>query len=262
MEDHPSLRRAAPPPGAVSNAWPSSAKPRVPERIPHITRPKLVRWSNPVALRRTPRRTGPAARRRSPRRRRAAATDATGPVPARCTGRRGKGGGTAPRPVPPVVLALRRFPDPRLTGLGSGLFCTATMFALACLDALLFDGSVTVYGVLFLLVSALTALWVRRADLVSAPVAVPIALRRRGPADRRRLGRVRRAGDGAGHRPRDARRLALRRHARRRSRRDRARHPPHDPAGGTPTSPGAGPRRLPAHCGHRCRRPRARRRTA
>ncbi|MFC9500259.1 DUF6542 domain-containing protein [Streptomyces sp. NPDC056982] len=86
----------------------------------------------------------------------------------------GKGGGTAPRPVPPVVLALRRFPDPRLTGLGSGLFCTATMFALACLDALLFAGSVTVYGVLFLLVSALTAMWVRRADLVSAPVAVPI----------------------------------------------------------------------------------------
>ncbi|MFB7995001.1 DUF6542 domain-containing protein [Streptomyces sp. NPDC056002] len=86
----------------------------------------------------------------------------------------GKGGGKAPRPVPPVVLALRRFPDPRLTGLGSGLFCTATMFALACLDALLFTGSVTVYGVLFLLVSALTAMWVRRADLVSAPVAVPI----------------------------------------------------------------------------------------
>ncbi|MGW6153316.1 DUF6542 domain-containing protein [Streptomyces sp. NPDC055144] len=86
----------------------------------------------------------------------------------------GKGGGKAPRSAPPVVLALRRFPDPRLTGLGSGLFCTATMFALACLDALLFDGSVTVYGVLFLLVSALTAMWVRRADLVSAPVAVPI----------------------------------------------------------------------------------------
>ncbi|MFC9674633.1 DUF6542 domain-containing protein [Streptomyces sp. NPDC058430] len=86
----------------------------------------------------------------------------------------GKGGGTAPRPAAPLVLALRRFPDPRLTGLGSGLFCTATMFALACLDALLFGGSVTVYGVLFLLVSTLTAMWVRRADLVSAPVAVPI----------------------------------------------------------------------------------------
>ena len=87
----------------------------------------------------------------------------------------GKGGGKAPRPVPPLVLALRRFPNPRLTGLGSGLFCAATMFVLACLDALLFGGSIAVYGVLFLLVSALTALWVRRADLVTAPVAVPIA---------------------------------------------------------------------------------------
>ncbi|WP_442802603.1 DUF6542 domain-containing protein [Streptomyces sp. CB01635] len=86
----------------------------------------------------------------------------------------GKGGVKAPRPVPPVVLALRRFPDPRLTGLGSGLFCAAAMFALACLDALLFGGSIVVYGVLFLLVSALTAMWVRRADLVAAPVAVPI----------------------------------------------------------------------------------------
>ncbi|MFD3560897.1 DUF6542 domain-containing protein [Streptomyces sp. NPDC058686] len=86
----------------------------------------------------------------------------------------GKVGGTAPRPVPPVVLALRRFPDPRLTGLGSGLFCVATMFGLACLDGLLLDGSIAVYGVLFLLVSTLTAMWVRHADLVSAPVAVPI----------------------------------------------------------------------------------------
>lgn len=49
------------------------------------------------------------------------------------------------------------------------------MFALACVDRWLFDGSMVVYGVLFLLVSTLTALWVRRADLVTAPVAVPIA---------------------------------------------------------------------------------------
>ncbi|MET7514376.1 DUF6542 domain-containing protein [Streptomyces sp. NPDC005480] len=86
----------------------------------------------------------------------------------------GKGGGKGPRPVPPIVLALRRFPDPRLTGLGSGLFCTASMFALALLDALLFGGSIVVYGVLFLLMSTLTAMWVRPADLVAAPVAVPI----------------------------------------------------------------------------------------
>ncbi|MFJ1603413.1 DUF6542 domain-containing protein [Streptomyces sp. NPDC088253] len=66
-------------------------------------------------------------------------------------------------------------PNPRLTGLGGGLFCGATMFALACLDQLLFGASLVVYGVLFLPVCALTALWVRRGDLVIAPVVVPIA---------------------------------------------------------------------------------------
>jgi hypothetical protein len=66
-------------------------------------------------------------------------------------------------------------PGPRLTGLGGGLFCGASMFALACLDQLLFDGSLTVYGVLFLPVCALTALWVRPGDLVTAPVVAPIA---------------------------------------------------------------------------------------
>lgn len=79
------------------------------------------------------------------------------------------------RSVPPVVLALRRLPNPRLTGLGGGLFGAATMFALGCLDWLLFDGSAVVFGLLFLPVSALTALWVREADLVTAPISVPIA---------------------------------------------------------------------------------------
>lgn len=49
------------------------------------------------------------------------------------------------------------------------------MFVLACVDQLLFGASAAVYGVLFLPVCALTALWVRRGDLVSAPVVVPIA---------------------------------------------------------------------------------------
>nr|WP_079086621.1 DUF6542 domain-containing protein [Streptomyces silvensis] len=75
----------------------------------------------------------------------------------------------------PLYRALRRMPNPRLTGLGSGLFAAAVMFLLACLIRLLFGGSLVAYGVLFLPVSALTALWVRPADLVSAPVAVPIA---------------------------------------------------------------------------------------
>ncbi|MFF2065307.1 DUF6542 domain-containing protein [Streptomyces sp. NPDC058200] len=79
------------------------------------------------------------------------------------------------RRVPPVLLRLRRLPNPRLTGLGAGLFAVATMLAFGFLDQLLFDGAPLVYGLLFLPVSALTALWVRTADLVSAPISVPIA---------------------------------------------------------------------------------------
>lgn len=81
----------------------------------------------------------------------------------------------AARPASPFVLALRRLPQPRLTGLGGGLFAATVMFLLGCLDWLIFDGSPAVYGVLFLPVSAVTALWVRPADLVSAPISVPIA---------------------------------------------------------------------------------------
>ncbi|MFH8338624.1 DUF6542 domain-containing protein [Streptomyces sp. AM6-12] len=68
-----------------------------------------------------------------------------------------------------------RLPGPRLTGLGGGLFCVAAMFLLGCLDQLLLDGSLPVYGLLFLPVCALTALWVRPGDVLTAPVAVPIA---------------------------------------------------------------------------------------
>ncbi|MDX3458216.1 hypothetical protein PV396_40845 [Streptomyces sp. ME02-8801-2C] len=82
---------------------------------------------------------------------------------------------TGGRPVPPVVQTLRRLPNPRLTGLGAGLFCAAVMFALGCLDQLLFGASLTAYGVLFLPVCVLTAAWVRGADLATAPVVVPIA---------------------------------------------------------------------------------------
>ncbi|MFJ8994352.1 DUF6542 domain-containing protein [Streptomyces sp. NPDC102279] len=79
------------------------------------------------------------------------------------------------RPAAAGARTARRLPNPRLTGLGSGLFCGAAMFALACLDQLLLGGSQTVYGVLFLPVCVLTALWVRPGDLVTAPVVVPIA---------------------------------------------------------------------------------------
>ncbi|MEU3687285.1 DUF6542 domain-containing protein [Streptomyces narbonensis] len=77
--------------------------------------------------------------------------------------------------MPPVVLALRRLPAPRLTGLGAGLFAAAVMLVIGFLDRLILDGSPLVFGLLFLPVSALTALWVRTADLVTAPISVPIA---------------------------------------------------------------------------------------
>ncbi|WP_229888148.1 DUF6542 domain-containing protein [Streptomyces olivaceoviridis] len=92
------------------------------------------------------------------------------------------GGGPAARPVrearPGAAdgrLPGPRLPNPRLTGLGTGLFCLAAMFLLGWLDQLLFGASPTVYGVLFLPVCALTALWVRDGDVLTAPVVVPIA---------------------------------------------------------------------------------------
>ncbi|MFE7135036.1 DUF6542 domain-containing protein [Streptomyces sp. NPDC057638] len=85
------------------------------------------------------------------------------------------GPGAGARPVAPVVRALRRLPSPRLTGLGGGLFALVAMVLVGALDWLLLDGSPTAYGLLFLPVCVLTALWVREADLVTAPVGVPIA---------------------------------------------------------------------------------------
>lgn len=70
---------------------------------------------------------------------------------------------------------MRRLPRPRLTGLGGGLFACVAMTLVAGLAWLLFDGSLFVYGLLFVPVAAATALWVRPADLVTAPIAVPIA---------------------------------------------------------------------------------------
>lgn len=77
------------------------------------------------------------------------------------------------RPAPPA--AVRRPPRPRLTGLGGGLFCAAVMLVLGLLTETLFGASQTVYGVLFLPVSVLTALWLREGDVLIGPVVVPIA---------------------------------------------------------------------------------------
>ncbi|MEU7717875.1 DUF6542 domain-containing protein [Streptomyces tibetensis] len=79
------------------------------------------------------------------------------------------------RPAPAPAPAAGGPPNPRLTGLGSGLFCTVVMFLLGTVCSALFGASLTAYGVLFLPVCALTALWVRRGDLMTAPVVMPIA---------------------------------------------------------------------------------------
>ncbi|MGW7499506.1 DUF6542 domain-containing protein [Streptomyces luteogriseus] len=79
------------------------------------------------------------------------------------------------RPAPAPAPVAAGLPNPRLTGLGSGLFCAVVMFLLGALCSALFGSSLTAYGVLFLPVSVLTALWVRRGDLMTAPVVVPIA---------------------------------------------------------------------------------------
>ncbi|MCA1222407.1 hypothetical protein LCE31_29365 [Streptomyces sp. 8L] len=70
---------------------------------------------------------------------------------------------------------MRGLPSPRLTGLGAGLFASVSMVFLGFVDNLLFSSSATFFGVMFLPVSAATALWVRGADLVTAPIGVPIA---------------------------------------------------------------------------------------
>lgn len=62
----------------------------------------------------------------------------------------------------PAAPHAGRLPNPRLTGLGSGLFCGLVMFLLGGLSAVLFGASLTAYGVLFLPVCVLTAVWVRR----------------------------------------------------------------------------------------------------
>ncbi|MFJ3928015.1 DUF6542 domain-containing protein [Streptomyces sp. NPDC090022] len=66
-------------------------------------------------------------------------------------------------------------PRPLLTGLGGGLFACVAMALAAGIDWLIFDSSMLGYGLLFLPAAAATALWVRPADLITAPIAVPIA---------------------------------------------------------------------------------------
>ncbi|MGP3982566.1 DUF6542 domain-containing protein [Streptomyces sp. KR80] len=86
-----------------------------------------------------------------------------------------------PRSAPRVLAALRllrrlhQVPGPRFTGLGCGLVATTAMVVVGALDELMLDGSSFAYGVMFVLLSAACGLWVRSADLITAPISVPIA---------------------------------------------------------------------------------------
>ncbi|MGW1198651.1 DUF6542 domain-containing protein [Streptomyces sp. NPDC002536] len=77
------------------------------------------------------------------------------------------------RPLRP--RRLDQLPPARLTGLGSGLLTALVMLAAGKLDAMTLDGSPAVYGVCFLLACAGCALWVRPAEVLTAPVSAPIA---------------------------------------------------------------------------------------
>ncbi|MEW2129398.1 DUF6542 domain-containing protein [Streptomyces sp. NPDC005435] len=118
-----------------------------------------------------PRRGAPPPAQLPPQARRPPAGAERGPVRPSGT----PGGAQRVRAPQPAAPARRGLPGPRLTGLGGGLFCVLAMYLLGWLDLLLFDASLTGYGVLFLPVCVLTALWVRDGDVLTAPVVVPIA---------------------------------------------------------------------------------------
>ncbi|MFC5718886.1 DUF6542 domain-containing protein [Streptomyces gamaensis] len=111
------------------------------------------------------------ARRAAPVPRPAAPVGPPGPAGGGAAVHRARSGAA----VPPLRRALDRLPRPRLTGLGSGLLATVGMLAAGAADASLFGASPGFYGVCFVVCCAVCALWVRPADLVTAPVAAPIA---------------------------------------------------------------------------------------
>ncbi|MGW7520845.1 DUF6542 domain-containing protein [Streptomyces sp. NPDC054796] len=97
-------------------------------------------------------------------------TDDAAPPPLPATGRVYG----ARRPGPLGALKAR-LPRPRLTALGGGVLSTLLTVIVGGLDELLLDGSGPVYGVFFLLISAVCALWVRPADVFTSAVSVPLA---------------------------------------------------------------------------------------
>ncbi|MBL1099148.1 DUF6542 domain-containing protein [Streptomyces coffeae] len=95
--------------------------------------------------------------------------------PARAPARRNRPLGAAATALSGLRGRRPSWPDPRLTGLGTGLLTTLGMLGFGCLDALLFAGSPTVYSWFFLFACAACAMWVRPADLLAGPITVPLA---------------------------------------------------------------------------------------
>lgn len=75
----------------------------------------------------------------------------------------------------PLTDAFSWMPRARLTALGDGLLGIVLMLLAGAADRWLLGSSPTVYGGAFLVVSLTCAAWVRPTDLITAPVAVPLA---------------------------------------------------------------------------------------
>lgn len=92
-----------------------------------------------------------------------------GPVPLiRLRQRLGQGG-------PAAEAARRPGPPTRLTAIGTGLMSVLGTLAFGLLDQLLFGGLGVLFGLGFLLVCFQSAVRVRLADLLTAPISGPIA---------------------------------------------------------------------------------------
>lgn len=79
------------------------------------------------------------------------------------------------RPVPPVLRALLRPAGPRLTAAGGGVLAVVAMLATGTFVQMVMGTAPVFYGVVFLVLSVCCALWVRPADVIAAPIAMPIA---------------------------------------------------------------------------------------
>ncbi|WP_419997504.1 DUF6542 domain-containing protein [Streptomyces boninensis] len=79
------------------------------------------------------------------------------------------------RPVPTAIERVLHPPGPRLTALGSGLLAVGAMLLTGLLVQWSGERLPVFYGCVFVLVTGAAAVWVRPADLVTAPVAAPIA---------------------------------------------------------------------------------------